>query len=77
MNIQKKGDTSMDYVRVDYDNDLYEYFKNDVDCGNGEMRARQLLRNHWACIRMKRIAKLPQGKRANILYSKKEEKEKT
>lgn len=60
----------MDYVRVDYDNNSYEYFKNDVDCGNGEMRARQLLKNHWSYIRIKRLTYLPQGKRTDTLYHK-------
>ena len=57
----------MSYVRVDYTNGCYEYFKNDTPCRDG-MRASSLLRHNYLYIRLRKMNQLPEGKRCNKLY---------
>lgn len=59
----------MDYVRVDYANGVYAYYKNNVDVGDGIYRARKLLNSHPYYIRIRRIKKLPKGKKTDVLYN--------
>lgn len=64
----------MTYVRIDYENGCYEYLKNDVHCDSG-MRANELLRKCYKCIRMKKMKELPSNKECNKLYHTKKYKE--
>lgn len=62
------------YVRVDC-KDGYIYFFNDTEVFNyatntTEYRSMCLLKEFYACQRMKRLAKLPPGKEVNIFYSR-------
>ena len=52
----------MSYVRVDWDNGDYEYFKNDIDCGY-EFRSAFLLHNHMIYKRIRKLQELPAGKK--------------
>ena len=69
----EKGVVKM-YVRVDY-KDWYIYFANDTEAVNyatkaTEYRSKYLLKENYACQRMKRLSKLPPGKEVNIFYSR-------
>ena len=52
----------MDYVRVDWDNGDYSYFKNDTFC-HDEYRNSFLLSNHFSYKRIRRLPELPKGKK--------------
>lgn len=62
----------MDYVRVDYENGLYAYYKNNVLTGDGTYRSSELLKKHYEYIRLRRLAQLPEGKKTNYLYDRSE-----
>ena len=69
----------MDYARVDFE-DSYIYLENKVlTYGYGyryeETRARELLRERWGYQRIKRLSKLPEGKKANVWYHKRVNRE--
>ena len=64
----------MTYVRIDYENGCYEYLKNDIHCGS-DMRANELLKKCYKCIRMKKMKELPPDKECNKLYYTKKYKE--
>ena len=54
----------MDYVRVDWDNGDYSYFKNDTFSSfNNEYRCGFLISNNFYYKRIKRLKELPIGKR--------------
>lgn len=53
----------IDYCRVDYAPGMYEYLTNDT---NG--RASKLLQKCYYYIRIKRIDKIPDGKKINKIY---------
>ena len=52
----------MSYVRVDWANGDYSYFKNDVKC-NEEMRCSFLLHNHFYYKRIRKLEELPADKK--------------
>jgi len=56
----------MTYVRVDWDNGIYEYLRNDTDCGDGEFRNSFLLHNNMKYRRIRFIEKLPEGKKCTL-----------
>ena len=64
----------MSYVRVDWDNGEYSYFKNDTECGF-EWRSAFLLHNHFYYKRIRRIQELPEGKKC-IRYKRHNKAEK-
>ena len=55
----------MTYCRVDYDNGIYEYFPNDDEKSD---RSYRLERTNYACIRMRKLSKLPENKKTGIIY---------
>ena len=70
-----------DFCRIDYYNGTYEYLKNDTpiyhktDTGETiiEYRNHTLMENNYLYQRIKRISKLPEEKKINVLYRKKRE----
>ena len=53
---------SMSYVRVDWDNGDYEYFKNDTECFDG-FRSAFLLHSNYRYKRIRRLEELPSDKK--------------
>ena len=68
----------MDYCRVDYKNGFFEFLKNDTpiyhqkDSGEQyiEYRSSHLMKKSYNYQRIKRIKKLPEGRKINVLYRK-------
>ena len=69
---------SKDFCRVDYYTGIYEYLKNDTpilyttDIGETiiEYRNHKLMKNSYYYQRIKRMSKLPEGKKINTVYRK-------
>ena len=68
----------MDYCRVDYKNGFFEYLENNIpihhqmDSGEQyiEYRSRRLMQKCYNYQRIKRLKKLPEGRKINVLYRK-------
>lgn len=71
----------LDFVRVDYENGLYEYLPNDTlawyECSYDEVvpiwRNSELMEHNYRYIRIKRMSKIPEDKQLNKLYGRKAE----
>lgn len=61
----------MDYVRVDYSNGIYEYYKNDTLTFDGTYRSQFLMKTSYRYIRIRRLKELPKEKKIGILYRNK------
>lgn len=72
----------MDYCRVDYKNGFFEFFINDTPIyhrtGSGEVyteyRSHKLMMKTYNYQRIKRIKKLPEGRKVGIIYEKENRK---
>lgn len=71
----------LDFVRVDYENGLYEYLPNDelvwYECSFNKVtpiwRNSELMKHNYKYIRIKRMSKIPKDKQLNKLYGRKAE----